>query len=99
MIADRFLLDTMFIQAFLNNRDPYHQLALAFLPRVRKAREVWITEAILIEVGNALGAINRPIAAQFIAECYQTSNMRVVSVDTPLLNKALDLYKSRTDKA
>lgn len=98
MTAERFLLDTMFVQAFLNERDPYHPIALTFLPRVRNAKEVWITEAILVEVGNALGAIDRIIAAQFIAECYQTSNMRVVTVDTPLLNQALELYKSRSDK-
>ena len=98
MTRERFLLDTMFIQAFLNSRDPYHQVALAFLPRIRKAKEVWVTEAILVEVGNALGAINRTIAAQFITECYQTSNMRVVSVSTQLLNQARDLYASRADK-
>lgn len=98
MTSERFLLDTMFVQAFLNKRDPYHQLALTFLPRVREAKEVWITEAILIEVGNSLATIDRVIAAQFIAECYKTANMHVVSVDTLLMNRALGLYKSRADK-
>lgn len=98
MTGERFFLDTMFIQAFLNNRDPYHKSVLPFLPRVRAAKEVWLTEAILVEVGNALSTINRTIAAQFIAECYETPNMRVVSVDTPLLNQALNLYRSRPDK-
>ena len=95
---ERFLLDTVFIQALLNKRDSHHHRALAFLPRVREAAEVWITEAVLVEVGNALSAINRLLAAEFILQCYQTPNMQVVSVDTALLMDALDLYRSRQDK-
>ena len=51
MTGERFLLDTVFIQALLNKRDSYHRQASAFLPRVRSAAEVWITEAVLVEVG------------------------------------------------
>ena len=98
MTAERFLLDTVFIQALLNKRDSYHPQASAFLPRVRGAAEVWVTEAVLVEVANALSAINRPVAAQFIRQCYRTPNIRVVSVDSPLLMQALDLYESRHDK-
>lgn len=68
------------------------------LPRVRIATEVWVTEAVLTEVGNALSAVNRTVAVQFIQQCYRTANMRIVSVDTPLLNRALQLYQARSDK-
>ena len=98
MTGDRIFLDTVFIQALLNGRDQYHIRARALLPRVRNAAEVWVTEAVLIEVGNALSAFNRPAAIQFIQQCYQTQNMRVVSVDTQLLTRALQLYQSRPDK-
>lgn len=99
MIGDRVLLDTVFIEALLNKRDQYHQEALALLPRVRTATEVWVTEAVLTEVGNALSAVNREVAVQFIQQCYLIGNMRVVSVDTPLLTRALQLYQARLDKA
>ena len=66
MNSERLLLDTVFIQALLNHRDQYHAQARAFLPRVRAAAEVWITEAVLVEVGNALSAFNRAAAVQFI---------------------------------
>lgn len=56
-----------------------------------------MTEAVLIEVGNALSAVNRVAAVQFIEQCYSTANLRVVSVDTPLLTRALRLYR-RPDK-
>jgi predicted nucleic acid-binding protein len=63
------------------------------------AAEVWITEPVLLEVGNAMSRLDRIAAEQFIAQCYQTRNMRVVSVDTPLLLRALDLYRSHADKS
>ena len=98
MSRDRFLLDTTFVQALLNKRDQYHAQAKALLPRVRVAAEVWITEAVLVKIGNALSDFNRPAAANFIEQCYKTVNMRVVSIDTPLLMRALRLYRERPDK-
>lgn len=98
MSDDRVFLDTFFIQALLNHRDRHHLEAKGLFPRIRAAREVWITEAIMVEVGNALSAINRAGATEFIRLCYRTSNIHVVSIDTPLLNRALTLYDSRPDK-
>lgn len=68
------------------------------LPRVRAATEVWVTEAVLTEVGNALSAVNRDAAVRFIQQCYHTANIRVVTVDTQLLTRALELYEARPDK-
>ncbi|MEH2433497.1 MAG: PIN domain-containing protein [Nostoc sp.] len=98
MSDERLFLDTVFIQALLNKRDQYHPQAKAFLPRVRAATSVWVTEAILVEVGNALGAVNRPGTVQFIQQCYKTANLQVVTVDTSLLARALQLYNERPDK-
>lgn len=98
MMGDRLFLDTVFIQALLNPRDGYHKQSKQLFPRVRAASEVWITEAIFAEVGNALSAFNRDGAAQFIHQCYNTENIRVVSVDTALLMQALALYQSHSDK-
>jgi predicted nucleic acid-binding protein len=64
--AERFFLHTAYVQALLNSRDDYHDRAVALFPRVRAAREVWVTEAILVEVGNALARSFRREAAQFI---------------------------------
>ena len=98
MNHDRLFLDTAFIQALLNDRDDYHNIAKSLFPKVRNAQEVWITESILTEVGNALSATNRTGAVQFINQCYQTDNIRVVSVNTSLFTQSLDLYNSRLDK-
>lgn len=98
MINERFFIDTVFIQALLNSYDQYHTKAKAFLPRLRKASEVWITEAILVEVCNAFSAINRIVPIQFVEYCYSTDNIQVVTIDTPLLMRAITLYKNRSDK-
>ncbi len=98
MSRDRLFLDTAFIQALLNPRDSYHQQAKQLLPSVRLASEVWTTEAILVEVGNALSALDRDGAVRFIQQCYRTDNIKVASVDTALLMQALALYQSRSDK-
>ena len=98
MSNERLFLDTAFIQALLNPRDDYHNQAKQLFPRIRAASEVWITEAIFAEVGNALSAFNRNGAVQFIQQCYRTDNIKIVSVDTELLMQALALYQSRPDK-
>ncbi|BAC90370.1 type II toxin-antitoxin system VapC family toxin [Gloeobacter violaceus] len=98
MNTKRLLLDTVFIQALLNRRDQYHFQSRAAFPMVREALEVWVTQAVLTEVGNALSGIDRSAAVQFIEQCYQTVNVRVVSVDRALLMRALRLYGSRQDK-
>ncbi len=98
MSDERLFLDTAFIQALLNPRDDYHNRAKTLFPRVRTAAEVWVTEAIFVEVGNALSAFNRNSAVQFIQQCYRTDNIKIVSIDTTLLMQALTLYHSRSDK-
>ena len=62
------------------------------------AAQVWVTEAVLVEVANGLSSSDREGVARFIDHCYTTANLRVVSVDTPLLQRALTLYRKRLDK-
>ncbi|MHC5599556.1 MAG: type II toxin-antitoxin system VapC family toxin [Nostoc sp.] len=99
MNKDRLFLDRVFIQAILNQNDQYHQRALVLLPRVKTAREVWLTEAILMEVGNALSGFNRQRVVNFIRQCYQTDNLRVVNITSELFELGLSLYESRLDKS
>lgn len=100
MPGARLFLDTYYVQALLNPRDPDHERALTLLPQVRRAAEVVITEAVFAEVGNALSGTPRlrQLAATFIRRCYTEANMVVVSVDTTLLTRALELYEGRVDK-
>jgi hypothetical protein len=98
MNSDRLFMDTAFVVAFLNPKDALHEKAKAHFATVKKAREVWTTEAVLFEIGNAFGASRRSDAASFIERCFTTSNIHVVSVSTALFRRALTFYKQRPDK-
>ncbi len=98
MTGDRLYLDTSFVQALLNRKDRNHQKARELLPRLDRARELWITEAVLIEVCNALSRNHRQEAFRFFEQCYKTPTVRVVPVHRVLLKRALELYRSRLDK-
>ncbi len=98
MKPTRLFIDTAFVQALLNSNDQYHRIAKSRLSELRTAKEVWTTEAILIEIGNTLSTAHREAAVCFINQCYATPNTYIVSVDTGLLKRALALYHERTDK-
>ncbi len=65
MKAKRFFLDTAYVLALLNPKDTYHKYAKKMLPSMHLAREVWLTEAVLIEIANALTSSNRSVAICF----------------------------------
>ena len=98
MNPDRLFLDTVFIQAILNPHDQYHSPAMQLLPRVKNAQEVWITEAIFMEVGNALSNYDHHKVASFIQKCYKTDNISIVNITPQLFEQGLKLYESRRDK-
>lgn len=98
MNLNRLFLDTAYVLALLNPHDFYHKKARSLLPSMRSAHEVWVTEAVLVELGNALARSNRSVAIEFINSCYVTSNVKVVSVDKELLQRAIKFYHCRNDK-
>lgn len=97
-MGERIFLDTAFVLALLNRRDQYHLKAKSLLARLQAASEIWLSEAILIEIGDGLAAVNRQGASDFIRNCYTTPNMKVVTIGTSLLRRASVLYQSRQDK-
>ena len=100
MNGERLLIDATFVAGYLNRRDQHHAKALTCMPRVRAASEVFITEAVLIEIGNLLHETQHRLrAAEFIETCYGTPNITVVPVDTSLFASAIEFYRRHTDKA
>jgi hypothetical protein len=96
---ERLFLDTVFVRARFNRKDQYHEQAEAFARRVRKAAELWITEAVLIEIGNGLSNANRLAAVEFIRSCYSKSSpIRLVRLTSDLILQAMDLYAAHRDK-
>jgi len=103
MSAERFFLDTSFLQALYSREDQLHQRALEWNRRVVRARQVVSTEAVMIELGNALSAIDRARAAEAVERFLNASSanggvVRIVPVDSALLRRGLRFYSSRRDK-
>ena len=98
MNGRRLFIDTAFVQALFNGADALHEAARGWAQEVEAAAELWTTEAVLVEVGNALSAINRAGAVAFMDQAYQAANVKVVPTETALLQRALQLYRSRDDK-
>lgn len=98
MSVDRVFLDTAYLQALIDRRDQHHRSAVALRHRTSAPAEVWITEAVLIEIGNALSTSYREDAIDIIEQSYRTSNVRVIPLTTALLLEALDRYRARLDK-
>lgn len=81
-----------------NKRDKYHSAAQRLLPTVRAAAEVYVSEAVLVEIANGLSSYNREGAVAFNRQCYAALYMRVISVDIDVLQRGLDRYEARPDK-
>ena len=98
MARERILLDTVYIQGLLNNADQHHAAAIAAFSRVEEAEEVFITDAVIMEVCNALAGVNRRAAMQFVHGCDSNPQITIVHVDADLLARGLALYEKRSDK-
>lgn len=79
--------------AVINNEDQYHQAALDLEKDLRQYATIWITQAILIEIGNIFSKSNKVQVSDFIQYCYESPGMHVVSTDEGLLRQALELFK------
>jgi predicted nucleic acid-binding protein len=97
-MAQRFFLDTFFVCALLNRRDAHHREAKRFLPSLRSAAEVIMTEAIVVEVGDSFSKGDRHAAADFIRSCYRSANMKVVPLDRALVLRGVSMYERYIDK-
>ncbi|MBN2534475.1 MAG: type II toxin-antitoxin system VapC family toxin [Spirochaetales bacterium] len=99
MQYERIFLDASFVIALLNKKDKHHHQANKLINFLFKAREVWTTELVLSEIGNALSRGNKKGGVtHFIENCFITENIKIVYTDKSLFKKALDIYNKYKDK-
>ena len=90
-------IDTGYVLALANTADKYHDHAYA-ASLVAKPPFI-TTEAVLIEIGNALSGLRwRSLGFAIINDLRQDPNIKILSVDTDLFDRALSLYGARSDK-
>ena len=90
-------VDTSFVVALVNERDQNHSLALDLAERFTGQRLV-TTDAILLEIGNALSRNFKRESVEIIEEFLTSDDVQVIHLHPQLFRNAFDLYKSRSDK-
>jgi predicted nucleic acid-binding protein len=91
-------VDTSFIIALYNKDDECHRNAIAILPKIKGCPLV-LTQAIILEIGNAFSSNKRKSAGVKIIKWIESSGeFQIIPYDKDLHKKAFQLYASRIDK-
>lgn len=93
----KIFVDTSFIIALVNVRDQYHQEAISIADEYDKQLLV-ITDAVILEIANALSRNYKSEAIQIIENFFASKNVEVVSLTPALFDRAFYLYKDREDQ-
>ncbi len=90
-------IDTLFVVALVNHRDQYHDQA-AELAVSYDGQPFLTTDAVLLEIGNALARKYRRQAVEIIEGFLSSEDVEVVRLSAELFEKAFALYKAHQDK-
>lgn len=94
---NRIFIDSGFVIALINSRDQYHKQASDMSSRYEN-RPVLITDAVLLEIGNALARSHRLEAANTIEYFLTSAEAEVVHLAPRLFEQALSVYRRHQDK-
>jgi predicted nucleic acid-binding protein len=98
LTISKAFLDTGFVIALINERDQYHQQALDLADLYEQYLLV-ITDAVFLEIANALARNYKQEAIQVIEDLTSSENVEIVRLTPKLFERAFDLYKKRQDKS
>jgi uncharacterized protein len=93
-------LDTVYAVALAAASDTLHEQAVALAEQLElNGTRLITTQAILLEIGNALSKQRYRMAAiEILASLESDPSVEIVSLTPLLYSKAFNLYKSRPDK-
>lgn len=90
-------VDTGFVIGLINDQDDYHGASLALADKY-EAYPFVTTDAVLLEVGNALAKRFSDQGAKIIHYFLDASDATVVHLNPRFFRRSLDLYQSHGDK-
>jgi predicted nucleic acid-binding protein len=94
----RVFVDTSFIIAILNPKDQYNNIAQKLVKDLFQDHDVWISEAVLFELGNAFSKTNRDVVSRFISNLRRSPYVNIVWGNEALFQQALTLFTQHQDK-
>lgn len=96
-MADAFV-DTSFVVALVNKHDQYHTQAIELASHFDK-RPLVTTDAILLEVGNALARSFKTESIQIIEHFIASEEIQIIHLNADLFRRAFEFYRSHSDKS
>jgi uncharacterized protein len=90
-------VDTGYVIALINSNDRYHQPALIWAKKYDR-HPVITTDAVLLEIGNALSRVARSEAAEIINYFQTAPEANVIPLTPQLFASAMHLYTKYQDK-
>jgi predicted nucleic acid-binding protein len=96
-VSKTIFVDTLFVVALINRRDQYHDRAEELANRY-EGQEFLTTDAVLVEVGNALARRFKQEAIEIIEHFLASEDVQLVRLTPDLFTEAFALYKSHQDK-
>jgi hypothetical protein len=95
----KLFVDTSYVLALFNSADEFHEKAKELKGRASPPNAAITTEAILLEIGNALSKQNlRKQCGAIIKGFYRSGNIEVVPLTTALIKEGLEFFEKRADK-
>jgi uncharacterized protein len=93
-------LDTAYVNALVNVRDQWHNMAVQWEERLAvERRRLVTTEFVLVEIADGLAAVRfRAQAVQVITTLQASSLVDIIPASSQLFRTALELYRQRADK-
>lgn len=96
-MPEPLFVDTGYIIALINENDHYHRQALTLSVKYDGHRLV-TTDAVLLEVGNALSRLARRQASLIIHHFQTADEVTLIPLNPTLFNTALHWYDKHQDK-
>lgn len=95
---NRVFVDTSFVVALVNEKDQHHDRA-SELADLFDGYPLITTDAVLLEIGNALARNFKEQASETIEDFLTSDEVEIVNLNAGLFQRALELYRTHQDKA
>ena len=96
-MRELIFIDTGFVIGLIYEQDQYHQQAINLSIKYEQYSFV-TTDAVFLELGNAVVRHSKPKAIKIIEDFYTSDNVNIVNLTPQLFQEAFNLYKQYEDK-
>jgi predicted nucleic acid-binding protein len=95
---NRVFIDTSFVVALVNEKDQNHARA-SELADLFDGYPLITTDAVLVEIGNALARNFKEQASEVIEDFLTSDEVEIVNINGALFQSAFGLYRTHKDKS